>query len=110
MSDSHAPDVSAPHGAAEHASVATYVKVALVLTAVTALEVGVIYVRQLAPVIVPLLLAMSLAKFALVVLFFMHLRYDARVLATLFVGPLLMATVLVVVLMTLTGAFLVFAR
>jgi len=84
--------------------------VALVLTGVTALEVGVIYVRRLAPIIVPLLLALSAAKFALVALFFMHLRYEPRGLAFLFVGPLILAAGLVVALMTLTGAFLVFGR
>ena len=94
----------------EHATVGTYVRVALVLTGVTALEVGVIYVRRLAPIIVPLLLAMSAAKFALVALFFMHLRYESRALAFLFVGPLILAAGLVVALMTLTGAFLVFGR
>jgi cytochrome c oxidase subunit IV len=94
----------------EHATVGTYLRVALVLTGVTALEVGVIYVRQLAPIIVPLLIAMSAAKFALVALFFMHLRYDGRVLTLLFVGPLLLAAGLVVALMTLTGAFLVFGH
>ena len=93
-----------------HATVGTYVRVALVLTGVTALEVGMIYVRQLAPIIVPLLLAMSAAKFALVALFFMHLRYEPRGLAFLFVGPLILAVGLVVALMTLTGAFLVFGR
>jgi cytochrome c oxidase subunit IV len=94
----------------EHASVRTYVRVALVLTLVTALEVGVIYIRQLTPIIVPLLLAMSAAKFALVVMFFMHLRYDARPLTALFVGPLLIAVGLAIALMTLTGAFLVLGR
>src|SRR5207247_2023009 len=62
-----------------HASAWTYIKVALVLTGVTTLEVGAIYIRQLTPIIVPLLLALSAAKFALVVLFYMHLRYDSRV-------------------------------
>ena len=94
----------------EHASVRTYIRVAIVLTLVTTLEVGVIYIRQLSPIIVPLLLAMSAAKFALVVMFFMHLRYDSRPLTGLFVGPLLIATGLAVALMTLTGAFLVFGR
>jgi cytochrome c oxidase subunit 4 len=94
----------------EHATVATYVKVAIILSVVTALEVGVIYVRALSPIIVPLLLAMSAAKFVLVVLFFMHLRYDSRVLTTVFFGPLLIGVGLGVALMTLTGAFLVFKR
>ena len=85
--------VQASH--AEHASVATYVRVALILTAVTALEVGVIYIRFLTPIIVPLLLVMATAKFVLVVMFFMHLRYDPRPLSAVFVGPLIIATLLV---------------
>src|SRR5437867_12742972 len=103
-------DVTEERPGGAHAAVGTYVRVALVLTGVTALEVGVIYVRRLAPIIVPLLLAMSAAKFALVALFFMHLRYEPRGLAFLFVGPLILAAGLVVALMTLTGAFLVFGR
>jgi len=102
----HAPGAPAH----EHASVRTYVRVALILTLVTAFEVGVIYIRLLTPIVVPLLLAMSAAKFALVAMFFMHLRYDARPLTAVFVGPLLIATGLAVALMTLTGAFLVFGR
>jgi cytochrome c oxidase subunit 4 len=102
--------VTEEHRDHEQATVGTYVRVALVLTVVTALEVGVIYVRRLAPIVIPLLLAMSAAKFALVALFFMHLRYDSRVLTFLFVGPLLLASGLAVALMTLTGAFLVFGR
>ena len=108
MSDA-SPVVSAEH-ASEHPTVTTYLLVALVLTIVTGLEVGVIYVRRLAPVVVPLLLAMSAAKFALVALFYMHLRYESRVLTFLFVGPLILASGIVVALMTLAGAFLVFGR
>ncbi|HEY7650479.1 MAG TPA: cytochrome C oxidase subunit IV family protein [Methylomirabilota bacterium] len=93
---------------AEQATVGTYVKVAVILTLITALEVGVIYIRRLAPVIVPLLLVMATAKFALVALFFMHLRYDRRVLTVVFVGPILIALLVGLALMTLTGDFLVF--
>src|SRR5436309_10944218 len=103
-------DVTEERPGGEHATVGTYVLVALVLTGVTALEVGVIYVRRLAPIVVPLLLAMSAAKFALVALFFMHLRYESRVPTVLFVGPLILASGIAVALMTLTGAFLVFGR
>ena len=98
------------HHGEGHASVATYVKIALILSGVTALEVGVIYIRFLTPIIVPLLLAMSAAKFAVVVLFFMHLRYDSRTLSGLFVGPLVIASVIVVALMSLIGAFVTFGR
>ncbi len=101
--------MTSDHAPAAHAAVWTYIKVALVLTGVTILEVGAIYIRQLTPIIVPLLLVMSAAKFALVVLFFMHLRYDSRALALLFCGPLLLASGIALALMALTGA-LVFGR
>ncbi len=94
----------------EHASIRTYLIVAGILSAVTALEFGVIYVRRLAPVLIPLLLLLSAGKFALVVMFFMHLRYDSRVLTFLFVAPLVLATLLAIAVMTLTGEFLVFSR
>lgn len=94
----------------EHASIGTYIKVAAILTVVTALEFAVIYIRALTPILVPLLVVMSVGKFALVVLFFMHLRYDTRALTALFVGPLVLAVGLALSLATLTGAFLLFKR
>ena len=99
-----------PHAHGEHATIGTYVKVAVILTVVTALEFSVIYIRALTPILVPLLLVLSLGKFALVILFFMHLRYDTRALSALFVGPLVLATGIVIALMTLGGAFLIFGR
>lgn len=99
-----------PQAHAEHASIATYVKVAAILTVVTALEFSVIYIRALTPILVPLLLVLSAGKFTLVVLFFMHLRYDSRALSILFAGPLLLASSIAIALMTLTGAFLLFGR
>jgi len=101
----HAP---ATHEGAAHegASVATYIRVALILTVVTGLEVGVIYIRFLTPIIVPLLLVMAIAKFTLVVMFFMHLRYDPRSLTGLFVGPLIIATLLALALIALIGTLL----
>jgi cytochrome c oxidase subunit IV len=107
------PQAGTAHGGAdapEHASIGTYIKVAMILTAVTGLEFAVIYIRALTPILVPLLIVLSAGKFALVVLFFMHLRYDNRALTALFVGPLVLAIGIAVALMTLTGAFLVFGR
>ena len=99
---------SAAHHA--HASVGTYVKIAVILTVVTGLEFSVIYIRAFTPILVPLLLVLSAGKFALVVLFFMHLRYDRPLLTTLFTVPLLIAIIVVVAMMTLTDAFLIFER
>jgi caa(3)-type oxidase subunit IV len=106
------PRGESSHGGGEHAhaSVATYVKIAIVLTALTALEFAVIYIRALTPILVPLLLVMSAGKFALVALFFMHLRYDRPILTTLFAAPLVIAIAIIVAMMTLTDAFLIFER
>jgi cytochrome c oxidase subunit 4 len=95
---------------AEHASIGTYVKVAAVLCVVTALEFAVVYIRQLTPILTPLLIVMSAGKFALVVMYFMHLRYDARPLTFLFVAPLVLAIGLALALMTLPAEFLLFRR
>jgi caa(3)-type oxidase subunit IV len=93
-----------------HASVRTYVVVAIILTLVTAMEFGALYIRRLTPILIPLLIVMSAAKFALVALFFMHLRYESRSLSFVFVGSLIVAVGLAVALATLTGQFLVFRR
>ena len=94
----------------EHASIGTYLKVAAILAVITALEFGVIYIRQLTPILVPLLLILSVGKFALVVMYFMHLRYDPKPLTFLFVAPLLLAIGLAIAVMTLPGDFLIFDR
>lgn len=83
----------------------TYVLVALVLAVITGVEVMVFYLEALRPVIVPILLVLSTSKFILVASFFMHLKYDSRVLRWLFAGPLLMAIVIIVAIMALYGVF-----
>ena len=48
---------------------------------------------------VPALLIMSAVKFAIVVMFYMHLKYDHKLFRALFTGPLIiaMATILALV-------------
>jgi cytochrome c oxidase subunit 4 len=101
---------SAQAAPSEHASIGTYLKVAAILSVITALEFSVIYIRRLTPILIPLLLTLSAGKFALVVMYFMHLRYDSKPLTFLFVAPLILAVGLAIALMTLHGDFLVFRR
>lgn len=88
-----------------HATNRTYIGVAAVLAVLTALEVMVFYVPALKPVLIPTLLVLMLAKFALVVLFFMHLKYDSRILAGLFAGPLVVSTAVALAVIAVFGAF-----
>ena len=87
---------SAEHG---HPTAAVYLRVAAVLVILTVLEVGVFYVPQFHGVLVPVLLFLSAVKFTLVVMFYMHLKFDNRFLTFLFGGPLLLALVVVVSLL-----------
>jgi cytochrome c oxidase subunit IV len=92
---------------AAHPGPAQYIKVAVILALATAAEVGLYYMNLPHPLLVALLFFFAIIKFALVVLFFMHLRFDSRLFRRLFVtGVLLAVGVYVVVLLT----FRVFIR
>src|SRR2546422_5270916 len=82
-----------------HATTATYLRIFFILVMITLIEVGVFYVPTFQAVLVPLLLVLSAVKFALVVMFYMHLKFDNRFFAFLFGGPLLLALVVAVSLL-----------
>ena len=52
---------------------------------------------------IPSLLIMSAVKFAIVVMFYMHLKYDHRLFRALFTGPLIIAVVTIISLLFLFG-------
>ena len=87
--------------------VRTYLVIAAVLAVITAVEVSVFYLTILARYLAPILIVLSAAKFALVVMFFMHLKSDHRAFTGLFVGPLMIAILITVALMALFGVFVV---
>ena len=86
---------------AAHPTPFTYLKVAIALAVMTGVEVGVFYIDALEPAFLPIFLVLSVAKFVLVVLFYMHLKFDSRLFSGVFVGGLLLAVAVVVVLMSL---------
>ncbi|MBI4011902.1 MAG: cytochrome C oxidase subunit IV family protein [Candidatus Rokubacteria bacterium] len=69
------------------------------------MEVAVFYIPALARVLVPMLIVLALAKFALVAMFYMHLRFDHVWFSYLFVAPLVVAVGLVIALLWLFGVF-----
>jgi cytochrome c oxidase subunit 4 len=69
---------------AEHPRDALYLKVAAALFVLTGLEVYSTYAEWLGAAFIPLLLTMMAVKFVLVVLFFMHLKFDAKIFGRLF--------------------------
>ena len=90
----------------EHPEWPTYWKVGLFLTIITVVEVWAYYIPAFvaSKLFVPSLLIMSAVKFATVVMFYMHLRYDHKLFRALFTGPLLIAVA------TLIGLLFLFAK
>lgn len=81
------------HAEVHHPTPQQYVKVAIVLSVVTALEVAIYYIEALGGLLLPLLLLFAVIKFVLVVLWFMHLRFDSRLFRRLFVTGLAFALI-----------------
>jgi cytochrome c oxidase subunit IV len=82
-----------------------YLVVAGLLAFLTAFEVWVSYIHALHPILVPLLVVLSGAKFVLVVLFYMHLHYDSWAFTAIFVPGLALAITVVLVLFGLMVRF-----
>ncbi len=76
---------------AEHGmSIAGYVKVALILAALTALEVATYFV-DFGPFFMPVLLILMCVKFFIVVSYFMHLKFDNKLFSFMFYAGLFLA-------------------
>ena len=88
-----------------HPTPKTYFIVAMILAGITAVEVAVFYATWLGHGIIPVLAILSTVKFVLVAMFYMHLKYDARLFSTLFVGGLALAFTVVFALIGLFRFF-----
>ena len=92
---------------AVHPGPRQYVMVAVVLAVLTALEVAVYYMSALPhPLLVALLSFYAFWKFVLVVLWFMHLRFDSRIFRRLFVTGLSLAFGVYLIVLFTFGVFL----
>lgn len=100
-----------PHGnpAVEHAhaptSSATYMRIFYTLAVITAVEVltSLLFPRLHIPTLIEVvaLLALSFAKGSLVVMYFMHLRFDSRWFSFLFISGMLAATLMMLAFLAL---------
>jgi len=67
-----------------------YIVIALILAALTAIEVSTYYV-DFGPFFMPTLLILMVIKFVTVVSYFMHLKFDNKIFSYLFYAGLLLA-------------------
>jgi cytochrome c oxidase subunit 4 len=69
-----------------------YVIIALILAGITAFEVWLSYAQDIVgPMFMPFLFLSMIVKFIMVVLFFMHLKFDSRIFSFLFWSGLILA-------------------
>ena len=68
-----------------------YIKVALILFVITMFEVGIYYVEGATRAVIGLMTFSMIAKFTLVALYFMHLRFDSKLFRRLFVTGIILA-------------------
>jgi cytochrome c oxidase subunit IV len=103
-----------------HPTAGLYFKVGLVLFVLTALEVGLYEITYgehagamagtIMPLFIPMLLLLSAAKFALVAMFYMHLKQDSKLFSGVFVFPIIIATFIILALIVLQAYHFRFAR
>jgi cytochrome c oxidase subunit 4 len=101
----HAPPGHPEHTGATvehpHPEPRTYVAVAIWLAIATAIEVGLYYLEIPDGLMIGLLLFFAIIKFTLVVLYFMHLKFDALIFRRLMMtGMILALSVYIIVLLT----------
>jgi cytochrome c oxidase subunit 4 len=91
------------HGA--HPTDAQYMLIALGLAGLTAIEVAISYIKGLGDAANPLLIILAATKFAVVVAFFMHLRFDSPMVRRFFVTGIILALIVYTIVFFTLGIF-----
>jgi cytochrome c oxidase subunit IV len=94
----------APHSG-RHPGPREYIRIAIILGVITAAEVAIYYIEGAKDFLIPLLFFFSFVKFTLVVLWFMHLRFDSRTYARFFVMGLAGAVTLFLIVLLISQVF-----
>jgi cytochrome c oxidase subunit 4 len=76
---------------ADHPDSSQYIVIGIILAAFTAIEVAISFAAVPSRVAIPSLIVLTVLKFLLVVLWFMHLRFDSGWFRRLFVFGLFVA-------------------
>jgi cytochrome c oxidase subunit 4 len=91
---------------ADHPRDVLYIKVAAALFVLTGMEVYTSYAGWMGSLFLPVLLILMAVKFVLVVLFFMHLKFDAAIFGRLFWSGFFLAVLVYVAALSTFHFFL----
>jgi cytochrome c oxidase subunit 4 len=106
MSDTAAVEHADDH-AHDHPSDGEYIKIALILGAITGVEVFTYFesVLNWGAFLIPSLMVMMVVKFWLVARIFMHLKADGPILSRLFGGGIVLAVVVYIITLLVFNFF-----
>ncbi|MEC7820299.1 MAG: cytochrome C oxidase subunit IV family protein [Actinomycetota bacterium] len=83
-----------------HPSPKQYVQIAIILGVLTAIEVALYYTEDIVGVFTdPLLMILAVGKFVIVVGWFMHLRFENKLVNRFFIGGMILALFLFAIVM-----------
>ena len=83
-----------------HPTPKQYVQIAIILGILTAIEVALYYTEEVVGVFTgPLLIILAISKFIVVVGWFMHLRFENKLVNRFFAGGMILALVLFAIVM-----------
>lgn len=84
----------------EHPTPKRYVQIAIVLGILTAIEIALYYTEDIVGVFTdPILIILAVGKFIIVVGWFMHLRFENKMVNRFFTGGMILALVLFAIVM-----------
>ncbi|MFZ5817768.1 MAG: cytochrome C oxidase subunit IV family protein [Bacillota bacterium] len=81
-----------------HPTTGTFITVGVVLAVITAVEFGILYLKGMSNLVLAVLALLSVLKFYLVATYFMHLRFDAKLVSGVFVVGVVLATLITIAL------------
>ena len=92
-----------PQEEGHHPTVRAYIIIALILGVITLIEFGVFYLEFNRLLFILVFIALSGVKFAIVIMYYMHLKFDDILFSRLFLGGLVIAAAALFALLALFG-------
>ena len=98
-----------PHEEHAHPGPRTYIRIAIILAVLTAIEVELSYLPKQIDIakwtIIPPLIIVAIVKFFMVAAWFMHLRFDSKAFTIAFVGGLALALTVFIAVLSIERVF-----
>lgn len=90
-----------PEEEGHHPTVRSYITIAIILGVITLIEFGVFYLEFNRLLFILVFIVLSGVKFAIVIMFYMHLKFDDILFSRLFLGGLALAAAALFALLAL---------